>query len=338
MITPNSCGNPTLSEPSSRMSQAKPSKMLLHHARGRLRPAVSQSNSPKPMNRGIVLLTLLGLCANAAWAAKTYSVTGLVLKVDKSHQRLVVSCQSIPGYMDAMAMSYAVRDSNELEGLTPGMMVEFTLVVERESAYAERIHVHEYQSAEQDPLTTRRLRLLGSPSSSARALEAGEHVPEFALTDQKRHRVALSHFSGQVVLLNFIYTRCALPNYCLRITNNFAVLQRRFQPRMGRDLVFLTVTFDPVHDTPEALARYASIWKANAETWHFLTGATSDVVRVCTLFGVDFFQDEGQMDHSLHTAIIDRAGTLVANLEGNDFSADQLGDLVQIVLDRDTTR
>jgi protein SCO1/2 len=297
-------------------------------------PAIPRSGSLKLMKRCIVLLTLLGFWAAAAWCAKSYSVTGLVLKVDKSHHKLMVSCQSVPGYMDAMAMSYSVRDSKELEGLAPGMMVEFTLVVEKESARAERIHVHEYQSVEQDPLTTRRLKLLDSPSSLAKALEAGERVPEFALTDQKRQRVALSQFSGQVVLLNFIYTRCVLPNYCLRITNNFGLLQRRFKARMGRDLVFLTVTFDPVHDTPEALAHYASIWKADPETWHFLTGPTPDVVRVCNLFGVDFFPDEGLMDHSLHTAVIDRAGKVVANLEGNDFSADQLGDLVQTVLDR----
>jgi protein SCO1/2 len=44
------------------------------------------------------------------------------------------------------------------------------------------------------------------------------------------------------------------------------------------------------------------------------------------------------MDHSLHTAIIDPAGKLVANLEGNEFTADQLGDLVQSVLDRNGAR
>jgi protein SCO1/2 len=38
------------------------------------------------------------------------------------------------------------------------------------------------------------------------------------------------------------------------------------------------------------------------------------------------------MDHSLHTAIISRRGRLVANLEGNEFSAKQLGDLVEAVL------
>lgn len=158
-------------------------------------------------------------------------------------------------------------------------------------------------------------------------------MPDFRLTDQQRRPVALSALRGKVVAINFIYTSCALPNFCLRIANNFAVLQKRFKAQLGRDLVLLTVTFDPVHDTPEVLAQYASRWNADPATWHFLTGPVRDVQRVCHLFGVDFFPDEGLMNHSLHTAIVDRQGKLVANLEGNHFTADQLGDLTAAVLD-----
>ena len=103
-------------------------------------------------------------------------------------------------------------------------------------------------------------------------LAIGETVPDFRLTDQKRRPVALSDLRGKVVAINFIYTSCALPNFCLRIANNFGVLQKRFKAQLGRDLVLLTVTFDPVHDTPEVLAQYASRWNADPATWHFLTG------------------------------------------------------------------
>jgi len=49
---------------------------------------------------------------------------------------------------------------------------------------------------------------------------------------------------------------------------------------------------------------------------------------------VDFFPDEGLMNHSIRTAVIDRQGTLVANIEGNQYSAAQLGDLVETTLRR----
>jgi protein SCO1/2 len=47
---------------------------------------------------------------------------------------------------------------------------------------------------------------------------------------------------------------------------------------------------------------------------------------------VAFFPDEGQLIHSLHTLIIDRQGKLAANLEGNEFTAEELGDLIKSVL------
>ncbi len=287
---------------------------------------------------GLLVLGFVYLGASLASATKTYPVTGVVLKVDKPNQRFVASCQAIPGYMEAMVMSYSVRDQKELEGVKPGVSIDFSLVVDEASLYAQDIRLHRYQSVEQDPLAANRLKLLDSvldpEAPILKAVKVGENVPDFVLMDQKRQRVSLSQFSGKVILVNFMYTRCALPQFCLRVTNHFGILQRRFKPHMGKDLVFLTVTFDPENDTPEILAKHADTWKADAASWHFLTGPASDVRRVCNLFGVVFYPDEGLMDHTLHTAIIEPSGKLLSNLEGNDFTAEQLGDLVKTVLDR----
>jgi protein SCO1 len=288
------------------------------------------------MTRLLKLAPLLFLAVHSALAAQEYSVTGMVLAVDRTRNTFTASVQAIPGYMPAMTMPFEIRQPKDLDGLVPGAAVEFTLVVEQRSSHAERIRILRYQSVEQDPLTANRLKLLNQIASGAparKALTLGETVPDFTLTDQKRRPVALSQFRGKVVAINFIYTSCALPNFCLRIANNFGVLQKRFQRQLGRDLVLLTVTFDPVHDTPDVLAQYAGQWNADPATWHFLTGTTAAVQRVCHAFGVDFFPDEGLMDHSLHTALIDRNGKLVANIEGNEFTASQLGDLTQTVLE-----
>jgi protein SCO1/2 len=68
-----------------------------------------------------------------------------------------------------------------------------------------------------------------------------------------------------------------------------------------------------------------------------LTGPPAEVQKFCERFGVAFFPDEGQLIHSLHTLIIDRHGKLAANLEGNEFTAEELGDLVQSVLNGGTS-
>ena len=47
---------------------------------------------------------------------------------------------------------------------------------------------------------------------------------------------------------------------------------------------------------------------------------------------MNFWNDEGFLTHTFHTVVIDRDGKLAANLEGNQFTSDQLGDLVETVM------
>ena len=267
---------------------------------------------------------------------KRYSVRGMVLRVDPAARTFTVSHEAIDGLMSAMIMPFEVRDARDLQPLAPGALVEFTLVIGAQAGYATEIRIRTYQTAEQDPLTARRLALLKKAAGRAvPPLATGQPVPDFTLTDQAGQPVRFSTIAaGKVVALNFVYTRCALPQFCLRASNVFSVLQRRFARQYGRDLVLLTVTFDPERDTPEVLATYAAQFNADPKMWRFLTGKVADVRRVCALFGVESYLDEGLVNHSLHTAVIDRRGRLVTNVEGNQYTPEQLGDLILDTLTR----
>jgi protein SCO1 len=294
---------------------------------------------------GVAVLFLLAI--GDLSASQKYDVAGLLLKVDPERRIMVVSCKEIPGYMEAMAMPFSVHDAKLLEGLEPGMIVEFSLIVDKDLSFAENIHVRPFESLELDPAEARRFKLMeksmagSSPGTSNKnstaatdVLHIGQIVPDFVLTDQNRQRVSLSQFKDKVVAVTFIYTRCPLPNYCVRLSNNLGLLQRRFKSRMGEDLILLTIMIDPVHDQPEGLANYAHTWKADGRTWRFLTGPLADIQQLCRKFDMDFYPDEALLVHSFHTVVIDRHGRLAANLEGNDFSAQQLGDLVETVMTR----
>ena len=284
------------------------------------------------MSMFVIFVLLCG--ARCSARTQEHNANGLVMKVDRVNQSVTISCQEIPGFMQAMTMPIHVRDAKELEGLEPGAAVEFQLTLEGQYIYGKNIKIRRYQSLDQDPLTASRLRFLKrlTAASQPKPLSLGQTVPDFSLLDQNAQHTSLSQFSGRVIAINFIYTSCALPQYCYRSSNNFGVLQKRFRDRMGRDLILLTVTFDPARDQPDVLAQYARRWKADASSWHFLTGSAPEIQRVTSFFGVDFFPSEGLMDHSLHTGIIDRHGKLIANIEGNQFTAEQLGDLVESVL------
>ena len=260
----------------------------------------------------------------------------MVLKVDRSNKTMVVSCESIPGYMEAMTMPFSVRDGKALDTLQPGATVEFTWVVGKNSSYADNVQVRPYDNLELDPSQARRMKLLEkmvAPAAvGAGAVAIGQSVPDFALTDQNRQRVALSQFSGKVVAVTFIYSRCPFPNYCFRLSNNFGQLQKRFKKQMGKDLVLLSIVIDPANDGPEALNNYAHIWKADSDGWHFLTGPLLEIQQVARKFDMNFYPDEALLVHSFHTAVIDRQAKLAANIEGNSFTAQQLGDLVDTLI------
>jgi protein SCO1/2 len=282
-----------------------------------------------------VLLALLWGATTFGAQDKRYEVRGMVLRVESGTRTFIVSHEAIEGLMSGMVMPFEVREAAELKPLAPGALVDFTLVVGAQAGYATDIRVRRYQTAEQDPLTARRLALLKKAAGRAvTPLAPGQPVPAFTLIDQAGQQLSFASLAGRVVVVNFVYTRCALPQFCLRASNVFSVLQKRFARQYGRDLALLTVTFDPERDTPEVLTSYAARFSADPKMWRFLTGPVTEVRRVCALFGVESFADEGLVNHTLRTAVVDRAGRLVANIEGNRYTPEQLGDLILETLTR----
>lgn len=292
--------------------------------------------------RETVLCVLVAVAAGSCFAqkqnpagARHYAVFGIVLKVDSAQNTFTASTREIPQFMPAMVMPFHVRDPHELAAVRTGEIIDFTLVVTKNESWAEGIRRHVFRNTDEESQESARLHLLqtlNAPKSKVRELQPGDVVPDFHFVDQTGAPVSLSEFRGKVVALTFMYTKCPLPDYCFRLNNNFGNLQRRFAPELGKNLVFLSLSFDPVHDQPPVLAEYAKTWHANPKGWHFLTGPLPAVERVCHEFNLNFWEEMGMITHTLHTIIIDRQGRVVANLEGNQFSAQQLGDLIQAAL------
>jgi protein SCO1 len=268
---------------------------------------------------------------------RRYPAFGIVLGIDREHSNFTASIREIPGFMSAMAMPFNVHDPQALAQLRMGEIIDFTLAVSKNASWAEDIRRHVFSNGDREAQESARLSTLQALTQSASAvkeLQPGNLVPDFSLIDQTGAPIRLSQFRGKVVALTFMYTRCPLPDYCFRLNNNFGNLQRRFGSELAKNLVFLSLSFDPIHDQPAVLAEYAKTWNANPVNWHFLTGSLPEVEQVCHEFGLNFWQDMGLITHTLHTVVLDRQGRVVGNLEGNQFSAKQLGDLIQTTLDQ----
>ncbi len=278
----------------------------------------------------LLLVSLFGL--SLAAAAEEHLAKGIVLQVDRAHGSVTISCEAIAGYMEAMEMPFRVAEPESLQSLKPGSSVRFTMVERGKAMYADNIQQVAPQNFEAEPMEAGNLTLLEhalSPSAAPKVLALGQSVPDFALTDQAGSEIHLSQFKGKVIALTFGYSRCPNPSYCFRLSSNLDHVGKQFR---GRDLVLITIMIDPEHDRGAALAEYAAGWKADPAVWHFLTGPLSEVKQVAGMFGMNFWSNEGLVTHSLHTVVIDRQGRLAANLEGNQFTPQQLGDLVETAM------
>lgn len=271
---------------------------------------------------------LLFAAALVVGCAHRYKMEGLVIAVEPARPGLVVSHKAVPGVMPAMSMPFRVRDAKQLEALKPGTRIQFTLVRGRVESYASGIQAEKTARVIKDNGDTI---VLPVPKNQ---VPVGSVVPPFTLTDQLGRLFGLEACRGQVVAVNFIYTRCPLPDVCPRLSATFARLQRRFREHIGKDLTLLSVTLDPSYDKPDVLARYASIWKADPAGWHFLTGTTEAIEQAAGRFGLVYWPEEGLITHTSSTGIIGRDGRLAALVEGTSHTADQLGDLILHELER----
>jgi protein SCO1 len=262
--------------------------------------------------------------AAAFFLAKSYAVQGLVLEVRPAEQTIVVSHREIEGVMPAMAMPVRVRDAREMRGLAVGDVVDFQLVIDGGRSEARRLRVRKPENQiEQD----RRVVPLEPPKEQ---VALGEAFPDFELRDQNGEPWRLSQARGSLVAVQFLYTRCPMPEVCPRLAAAFARVQKRFAGRA--DLTLVSITLDPRHDTPAVLARYATYWRAQSG-WRFLTGSAEDVRRVAARFGIIYWPEEGVITHTSTLGFIDRQGRLAARVEGLSFTARQLGDLVGKLLE-----
>lgn len=255
--------------------------------------------------------------------ADRHDVRGLVLKVDPAVGLVTVSHDPIPGYMDAMVMPFAASRPQELKDVRPGDRIQFRLNLHRNKTLIDRVKILSAAPAS-----------AGIPDAAPPSVAIGQPIPDFTLTDQDGAAVSLQSLRGKVVAVSFIYTRCPLPDYCPRVMTNLGALRDRFGDWLGTDVALLTITFDPQYDTPEKMKQYARRYGADIPGWRLLTGSREAIARVCSLFGVEYWPEEGMITHTLRTAVVDREGRLAATVEGKEHSTRQLGDLVASIANR----
>jgi protein SCO1 len=269
-----------------------------------------------------VCLALAALgCGRARPDQRSYRLQGQVQSIDPQHQLVIVKHEAIQGLMPAMTMPYEVEEAQALAALAPGDLIDATLVV-----FSNGAHLSKVKKVGQAPLE----KPAGAPSASSgfELLKPGEQVPDAAFVDQDGRKRSFAAFKGSPVVVTFIYTKCPLPTFCPLMDRHFATLQKTLKEDEALDKVRLvTVSFDPVIDTPPVLKAHAKTLGADLKRWTFLTGDRDVIDQFAARFGVSVaraMNDPRDITHNLRTAIIDGDGKLVKVYTGNDWTPDQV--------------
>ncbi|HMK38532.1 MAG TPA: SCO family protein [Bacteroidota bacterium] len=269
----------------------------------------------------LVSLLTAGCTKNKQTDLVTFPLRGEIVRIDSVKLTLTVAHQAIPNYMNAMTMPFKVHDAGLLRPLAVGDSIQATLAVSHTESWLEQIAVVG-QGEAPPPLT-------GDQIITARVLRTGEMFPDESLLNQEGKTVRLSAFRGSVLALTFIYTRCPLPDFCIRMSNQFARIQKSLKEdaHLNGKWHLLSVSFDPKFDRPGVLQRYASEYGADFSTWDFLTDPDSAgpaIRRLADGLGLEYSQDEGLIDHNLRTVLIDPEGRLVKVITGNEWKPEDL--------------
>jgi len=270
-------------------------------------------------------LALAGIAAGTVACSKKpvekrVAMTGKVLAIDDGSQSATIDANAIPGFMDAMAMEYKVKSPTEFKQLRVGDAVSADVVISGQDYWLENVRVTGHSTPPEK-----------SDSSNFHMPTAGEEVPDFHFTNQDSKRIDLKQYRGKILLMTFIYTRCPFPDYCPRVSHNFAEIYHQLgsDPALAAKVRLLSVSFDTANDTPHVLRDYgfsvsgekkASLFKQ----WEFAVPKEKDLPEIAHYFAVTYKAEGATITHSLSTAVIGPDGKIVTWYHGVDWTPDTL--------------
>ena len=258
-------------------------------------------------------------------AVTNYPARGIVQALRPDGRTIVIKHEEITNFMVAMTMPFEVRDTNELAGVKPGEQLEFRLRVTEKDSWIDQLKIVAAATNPPPPEpAASMIRILPNVPE----LKAGDLLPDYAFTNEVGRVVHLADYRGSALAFTFIFTRCPLPNFCPRMSDNFATVQRRLMntPGAPANWRLLSVSFDPEYDTAERLAQYGRRFGQDPAHWSLANGSFNQIERLSGHFGLYFARDVGVGDqnHNLRTVVVDTTGHVQEIFIGNEWTVDEL--------------
>jgi len=250
----------------------------------------------------------------------TFPLRGEVVGIDTANDVVTIAHEAIPNYMNAMVMPFKVKDPALFQGIAIGDSVGATLAISRTESWLEGLHLlrkgENVQAAAPEEIT--RKHLYGE----------GDTLPDESFINQEGKTVRLGDLKGKTVGLTFVYTRCPLPDFCIRMSENFRRLQKLLtaEPSLQGKWHLISISFDPKYDRPSVLKQYGRNYGADFSTWDFVTDPDTSgrmLQRFAEGFGLTYVPEQGSFTHNLRTAILDKEGRLRKVIVGNEWKPEE---------------
>lgn len=114
-------------------------------------------------------------------------------------------------------------------------------------------------------------------TDAAAEAKAREYFTNIELIDQNGQRLAFYDdvLKGNIVVISFIFTNCQ--GACPLMTRNLTMIRDMLPTNVRDEIQFISISLDPVRDTPAAMKEFAQTHDADQERWLWLTGQPDNV-------------------------------------------------------------
>ncbi|WP_317046489.1 SCO family protein [Adhaeribacter arboris] len=122
-------------------------------------------------------------------------------------------------------------------------------------------------------------------------------IPDFSFIDQDSQQVTSQTLAGKIYVSDFFFTTC--PTICPKMKSQLLRVNEKF--KNNDQVVLLSHTIDPQHDSVAVLRDYAERLGVNSAKWHFVTGAKDSIYSLAAQYMVSAAEDENEAGGFVHS-------------------------------------
>lgn len=268
------------------------------------------------------------LFASAAMAAG--SIQGRVLAVDLDARTVELSVSKSEVSDFEVGESYLFRvGAGDLAIGYMGRMIRATAAHFGKRWNLEQVFPLDGLGAKAAQDVNHRLHQATATMSRRKFVKQGDYIPNFAMIDQRGEFLQIRQLQGKPFMVNFIFTRCTVPTMCPASSQRMSDLQDMARDAGLKDLQFVTITFDPAFDSPGILKQYAEGYGMEADNFHLLTGEQQTVDDLLRQFGILTMEEDGTINHTMATLLVDANGRVAFRKEGASWKTDEFFEAAQ---------